>query len=222
MIPHESKLPASTLLARLRRNYTGRGLAESDAPDDPMALFSTWLYEAVDAELVEPNAMILATCGPDGRPSARTVLLKNFDAQGLVFFSNYASRKGRELDSNPQASLLFLWKELERQIRVDGTVRKLSATDSDLYFESRPYEARIGALASPQSAPIPSRAVIEEAFARLMAEHQGKPIARPAHWGGYRLKPDSIEFWQGRPNRLHDRLLFSRAGAGWTRQRLAP
>lgn len=222
MIPHDQAAPASALLARLRREYTQRGLLETETPDAPWPLFTRWLYEAVDAQLPEPNALILATACADGRPGIRTVLLKNFDEQGLVFFTNYQSRKGRELEANPRASALLLWKELERQIRVDGTVKKVTPAESDLYFQSRPFDARIGALASPQSEPIASRAVLEEAFTRLRAQYEGRDVPRPPHWGGFRLHAESIECWQGRPNRLHDRLLYTRNGPAWTRQRLAP
>lgn len=222
MIPHEEQIPTSALLARLRREYTSRGLSESDAPDEPFALFTRWIFEAVDAQLMEPNAMIVATAGADGHPGIRTVLLKNFDERGLVFFTNYHSRKGRELDKNPQASALMLWKELERQVRIDGPVSKVSPEESDIYFRSRPFDARIGALASPQSEPISDRSRIEKAFEQLRHQYKGAEVPRPEHWGGYRLRVDSIEFWQGRPNRLHDRLLYTRAGDHWTRQRLAP
>lgn len=222
MIPHEQQIPASAVLARLRREYTRHGLDETDAGNDPWALFARWIFEAMDAQLVEPNAMMLATAGADGRPGVRTVLLKNYDERGLVFFTNYKSRKGRELEANPQASALLFWKELERQIRVDGPVQKIAGAESDLYFQSRPFEARIGALASPQSEPVPHRNALEETFSRLRAQHEGRDVPRPAHWGGYRIEAQSMEFWQGRPNRLHDRILFTRSGSSWTRQRLAP
>ncbi|HMP76558.1 MAG TPA: pyridoxamine 5'-phosphate oxidase [Kiritimatiellia bacterium] len=222
MIRHDQAVPTTALFARLRREYTQRGLDEADAPPEPWALFTRWMHEAIEAQIAEPNAMAVATAGADGRPGVRTVLMKQYDANGVVFFTNFQSRKGRELLENPQASALLFWKELERQIRIDGTVKKVTPDESDLYFQSRPFDARIGALASPQSEPVASRDILENAFNRLRAEHDGKDVARPPHWGGFRLSADSIEFWQGRPNRLHDRLLYTRAGPAWTRERLAP
>lgn len=201
MIPHDEQMPASVVLARMRREYTLRGLLETEAPDEPWALFSKWMFEAIDSRIDEPNAMIIATANAHGHPGVRTVLLKNFDERGLVFFTNYRSRKGREMESNPRASALLFWKELERQIRVDGPVTKVSAEESDLYFQSRPFDSRIGAIASPQSEPIKNREQIEEAFAGLHKKYEGATIPRPDHWGGYRIAPEAVEFWQGRPNR---------------------
>lgn len=214
--------PASAVFNRMRREYTLRGLSESSATPDPLAQFTAWLYEAADAQLVEPNAMILATAGEGGRPGVRTVLLKDFDERGFVFFTNYESRKGREIDANPRASALLLWKELERQVRIDGRVERVTEAESETYFRSRPFEARLGAWASPQSRPIPGRASIEQAFANLRTQYEGRDVPRPPYWGGYRLSPDEFEFWQGRPNRLHDRLLYQRTAQGWAIVRLAP
>lgn len=221
MIPHNEQATA-TLLARLRREYTLKGLPDEDAPDEPWSLFSQWLFEAIDAHILEPNALLVATAGRDGQPGIRTVLMKNFDERGVVFFSNYDSRKGRELAENPRASALLFWIALERQIRMDGPVSKTSAEESDLYFRSRPFEARIGAMVSPQSQVIQNRKEIEGAFERLCRQYEHAETVRPAHWGGYRIQPERIEFWQGRPNRLHDRLRYTRQGDCWLRERLAP
>jgi pyridoxamine 5'-phosphate oxidase len=214
--------PATVIFTRLRREYSQNGLLEPAARRDPLEQFTTWLNEAVDAQITEPNAMILATAGADGQPGARTVLLKDYDERGFVFFTNYESRKGHELQANPRASLLFLWKEIERQIRIDGMVEKVSIEESERYFRTRPTDARLGAWASAQSRPVPSRETLEAAFAAARAEYGGRDVPRPAYWGGYRLQPRQYEFWQGRPCRLHDRLLYLRAGDGWTLQRLAP
>ncbi|MCZ7591549.1 MAG: pyridoxamine 5'-phosphate oxidase [Kiritimatiellae bacterium] len=222
MIPHNEQLPAAATLARLRREYTLRGLSEADAPDEPWALFSKWMFEAIDSRMAEPNALIVATADANGHPGVRTVLLKNFDERGLVFFTNYHSRKGRELESNPRASALLFWKELERQIRVDGPVTKVTDEESDLYFQSRPFDSRIGALASPQSEPIKNREQIETAFTELHTKYEGATVPRPSHWGGYRIVAETMEFWQGRLNRLHDRFRYTRQGAIWHRDRLAP
>jgi pyridoxamine 5'-phosphate oxidase len=211
-----------TTLAELRKNYALGSLDESDAERDPIRQFQTWFAEALDAKLPEPNAMTLATVGPGGRPAARIVLIKGADERGFVFFTNYESRKGQELAANPQASLLFHWIELERQVRIEGAVVKTSAEESDTYFQSRPLGSRIGAWASDQSQVIPDRAVLEAREREITAQYGERP-PRPPHWGGYRLVPDTIEFWQGRPSRLHDRLRYTKDNAGgWQIARLAP
>ncbi|MBR8057831.1 pyridoxamine 5'-phosphate oxidase [Burkholderia dolosa] len=213
-----------TTLADLRINYSRASLDEADVAPDPFAQFDRWFNEALAARLPEPNTMTLATVGADGRPSARIVLIKGVDERGFVFFTNYESRKGRELAAHPYAALLFYWIELERQVRIEGRIEKTSAEESDRYFASRPLGSRIGAWASEQSAVIDSRATLE-AREKAVAERFGDDPPRPPHWGGYRVVPDAIEFWQGRPSRLHDRLLYTRdasAPQGWTISRLSP
>lgn len=209
----------------LRREYVRRTLSETDAGLDPLALFRMWFDEALEAELTDANAMTLATVGPDGDPSARTVLLKGFDEDGFVFYTNHVSAKGRDLASRPRAALLFFWAELERQVRITGAVTQVSREESAAYFHSRPRESQLGAWASPQSQVIPGRDLLEAEYRRLEAEHPdpAAPVPLPPHWGGYRVVPERIEFWQGRANRLHDRLLYTRGADGqWTRARLAP
>ncbi len=208
-------------IARIRKDYRQGALDEQHADADPIRQFSRWWDEALRSELPEPNAMTLATADAQGRPSARTVLLKGFDSRGFVFYTNYDSRKGRDLAANPYASLLFFWPELERQVRIEGTIDKVDPAESDAYFASRPLASRIGAWASPQSEPIPGKAWLLARAAEMGVRHGLHP-ARPPHWGGYRLAPSAIEFWQGRPSRLHDRLLYTRSADGWIRQRLAP
>ena len=220
-MPSEKEETARRALADLRREYERTGLTETDAGDDPFALFHQWLDQARAAELTDPNAMILATCTPDGVPSARAVLLKALDARGFTFFTNYDSRKGRELEANPRVALCFLWHQLERQIRVEGTVEVVTAQESDEYFVKRPLGSRLGAWASPQSKVIANREVLETAHAELTAKYGDNP-PRPPNWGGYRVLPTVIEFWQGRPSRLHDRIRFTCTGNGWVRERLAP
>ena len=214
-------------IAELRIEYRRATLDEGDVAPHPLRQFERWFDEAVKAELPEPNAMTLATAGADGRPSARVVLLKGFDDQGFVFFTNYASRKGRELAARSEAALLFFWPELERQVRIEGAVAKVDAALSEAYFASRPRGARLGALASPQSEPVAGRASLEALFNAFESHYSnaGDDIPRPPHWGGYRLAPDLVEFWQGRPSRLHDRIRYRRDplhAGGWIIDRLAP
>jgi pyridoxamine 5'-phosphate oxidase len=208
-------------IAALRRDYMGESLNEADLAADPFTQFQRWFDEALRAELPMPNAMTLATVGADGAPSARIVLLKGIDHSGFVFYTNYMSRKGRELAANPRAALVFHWTDLEREVRIDGSVEKVTAAESDEYFASRPLPSRHAAIASPQSEVVASRDALEARFAAAAADH-GESAPRPAHWGGYRLKPGAVEFWQGRPSRLHDRLLYTLQDGRWTLSRLAP
>jgi pyridoxamine 5'-phosphate oxidase len=209
-------------LADLRRDYTLAGLSEADAGDDPFALFHAWFAAAVSAGLPDPNAFTLATATPDGKPSARVVLLKHLDDRGFTFFTNYQSRKAGELAANPHAAMVFLWDGLERQVRVEGAAEVVTAEESDAYFRVRPVGSRLGAWASPQSRVIPSREHLERLMAEAGEAFAGGDPPRPPHWGGYRVVPAVVEFWQGRPSRLHDRVRFRRSAGGWVKERLAP
>lgn len=208
-------------LASLRQEYMRAGLSESDADRDPMRQFERWFEDALRAKLPLPNAMTLATVSGDGAPAARVVLLKGVERGGFVFYTNYRSRKGREIDERAQACLVFMWSDLERQVRITGRVEKVDAADSDAYFVTRPLGSRLSAWASAQSEKVASRALLEQAMAEAKARYGDSP-PRPPHWGGYRVTPAEIEFWQGRADRLHDRLLYRRAGNHWKIERLAP
>lgn len=208
-------------IAGLRQEYMREGLDDGDVARDPFQQFQAWFDEAVQAQLPMVNAMSLATVAADGQPSARIVLLKGVDERGFVFYTDYESRKGRELAANPKAAVVVYWIELEREVRIEGTVEKTSTGESDEYFSSRPVGSRLAAICSRQSSVIPDRATLTRAYAEIEQGHGAAP-ARPGRWGGYRLKPHAIEFWQGRPNRLHDRLLYRKGAAGWEIVRLAP
>lgn len=209
-------------LADMRQEYSAGGLAEADAGSDPFGLFRRWLDQSIAAGLPDPNAFTLATSTPDGWPSARAVLLKALDERGFTFFTNYDSRKGSELAANPRAAMVFLWQQLERQVRVEGTVEVVTAAESDEYYAVRPLGSRLGAWASPQSAVISGREYLEQQHAELTARYPDGVVPRPPNWGGYRVLPRVIEFWQGRPSRLHDRIRFTFDGSVWVRDRLAP
>ena len=209
-------------LARVRREYRGQALLERRAPSSPLPLLQRWLRDALRRDFVEPNAMTLATVDALGRPRARMVLLKRADERGLTFYSNLRSAKARELAVRPHAALVLWWPELHRQVRVEGRVSLVSAAESDAYFATRPRGAQLGAWASPQSHVVPSRAVLERNLSAARARFEGGDVPRPAHWGGFRLVPRTIEFWQGRPDRMHDRLRYTRSGGRWRRARLAP
>ena len=209
-------------IASLRQEYTRASLSESEVAEQPLEQFARWFEEALKSEVPEPNAMSLSTVGPDGRPSSRIVLLKDVDERGLTWYTNYESRKGGELLANPNAALLFFWQPLERQVRIEGRVSKVSADEADAYFNLRPLKSRLGALASAQSRPIGSREALEERF-REIEQQYGEAPRRPQHWGGYRLIPDYVEFWQGRASRLHDRIAYCLQPDGsWRRERLQP
>ncbi len=212
-------------LADLRRSYENQGLVMADTAADPVEQFTIWFKQAQAAELAEPNAMVVATVDAEGLPSARVVLLKGFDASGFVFFTNYNSAKGHDLAVSGTTSLLFSWLDLHRQVRIVGPVSETSAEESDEYFARRPRGSQLGAWASPQSEVIANRATLDAAWAEAEQRFGAEPIPRPPHWGGYRVAPDTVEFWQGRPNRMHDRIRYQRASdtdGRWSRQRLAP
>jgi len=208
-------------IAELRQEYMRAGLAESEADPDPIRQFERWFEDALRARLALPNAMTLATVSAAGEPAARAVLLKGIERGGFVFHTNYLSRKGRELEARATACLVFLWSELERQVRIEGGVEKVSQRDSDDYFATRPLGARLSAWASEQSAPVSSREILEKSMEQARRRYGERP-PRPPHWGGYRVVPQAIEFWQGRADRLHDRLLYTRDAGGWRIERLAP
>lgn len=208
-------------IADIRKDYRLQELTEADVASDAIEQFTRWWQEAVESQLEEVNAMTLATATKNGVPHARIVLLKDYDKQGFVFYTNYSSHKGQQMQENPHAALLFFWPALERQVRIEGVIEKVTAAESDEYFHSRPAGSRIGAWASPQSTVIPTRGVLEENVQKFTTEFTSG-IPRPPHWGGYRLVPNSIEFWQGRSSRLHDRILFTQTDTGWQINRLAP
>ena len=208
-------------LSEIRNDYSKHRLDISSVDPDPIVQFGTWMAEAIGAELAEPTAMTLATVGSSGRPSARMVLLKGFDENGFVFFTNYESRKGKELEANPHVALVFFWQGLERQVRIEGKAVKVPDAESDEYFASRPLESRASAIVSPQSHVIADRQALELEMARLLAMAE-KDLRRPRNWGGYRVIPEAVEFWQGRPGRLHDRISYCKTENGWKFERLAP
>jgi pyridoxamine 5'-phosphate oxidase len=209
-------------IADIRTDYRQASLTEADVDPDPIIQFGRWFDDALRAEVLEPNAMCLATATPDAYPSARIVLLKEYDQRGFVFFTDYRSRKGQELSDNPHASLCFFWAELERQVRISGAVQRVTRAESDAYFQSRPLPSRIGAWTSTQSAVLTSRDALETALAETAERFSGQDVPLPGHWGGFRVVPTEIEFWQGRPSRLHDRIEFRREAGAWHPRRLSP
>lgn len=206
----------------LRHDFSRERLDEKDVDKHPVTQFSKWFREAVDAKVNEPNAMTVSTVSPAGKPSSRILLLRNFDENGFVFYTNYKSRKGEEIAENPNAALLFFWPELERQVRIEGVLVKQTPEESDLYFNSRPRTSKLGAWTSSQSKVISSRKVLDEEYEKLSAKYPDEHVPRPDYWGGYILKPEAVEFWQGRPSRLHDRILYTLENGSWKIERLAP
>lgn len=209
-------------LYQMRQEYAAGSLNEAEMPQSPLKAFKEWLKYAIDSGLSEPNAMTVATATTDGKPSARVVLLKEVNDNGFVFFTNYLSRKGRELIVNPETAIVFDWHDIERQVRVEGRAEKLSAEESEAYFNERPEDAKIGAWASPQSKIVKDREELEKLQEEIEEQFDNIPIHRPSHWGGYLIKPSVIEFWQGRPSRMHDRIVYYKTEDGWTKHRLAP
>lgn len=210
------------MVQNLRQDYKTAELSEKDVVKNPIEQFEKWFSDAVNAQIYEPNVMTLATADKSGRPNARIVLLKGFDQDGFSFYTNYLSQKGKEIKKNPFACLVFFWAELERQVRVEGKIEKLDKETSEQYFHSRPTGSQIGAIASPQSQVIADRTILENKVEQLTEQYKGKTIPKPAHWGGYIVKPTSIEFWQGRPSRLHDRIKYTFVNGSWKIERLAP
>ena len=210
------------ILHHMRQEYAAGSLNETDMPHNPMEVFNVWLDFAIKSGLSEPNAMMVATATPDGKPSARVVLLKEVNDNGFVFFTNYLSRKGRELVVNPEAAIVFDWHDIERQVRIEGRAEKLTAEESEAYFNERPEDAKIGAWASPQSKIIKDREELEKLEEEIVEQFEDMPVHRPSHWGGYLIRPSVIEFWQGRPSRMHDRIVYYKTEDGWTMHRLAP
>lgn len=206
----------------LRREYATGGLSERDLAPDPVSMFRRWMHDAVTAGLYEPNAFILSTSGEGGVPAARMLLLKGLDERGFVFFTNYSSRKGREIERNPRVSLLFPWHQLERQVRVEGRAERLGEAENDAYFAGRPRAAQLGAWASPQSEVVADRVALDERYREVVARFGDEDVPRPAHWGGYLVPPEAAEFWQGGLGRMHDRLRYRRTAGGWATERLAP
>ncbi|MEO6819558.1 MAG: pyridoxamine 5'-phosphate oxidase [Ginsengibacter sp.] len=215
-------MPSYPDIASIRKTYKLQSLLESDAQPNPIKQFEKWWQQAIDSKIEEPNAMILATTTSDGKPSARTVLLKNFTNEGFVFFSNYQSHKAAQIEENPFVALLFFWKEMERQVRVEGSIHKVSAEESDIYFASRPRESQIGAWSSPQSEEIENREFLQQNVIKYNTQFNSENIPRPEFWGGYIVVPSMIEYWQGRPGRLHDRLQYTSTNNEWIIKRLAP
>ena len=209
-------------LHKMRQEYMSGNLNEELMPQDPMQMFKMWFSEAIETGLTEPNAMTVATASLDGKTSARVVLLKEVNNMGFVFFTNYLSRKGREITVNPEVALVFDWHDMERQVRVEGRAEKLPVEDSDAYFNSRPEDAKIGAWASPQSKIVKNRDELEKLEDEIMEQFEDMEVHRPSHWGGYLIRPSVIEFWQGRPNRMHDRIVYYNTEEGWSMHRLAP
>ena len=209
-------------LHQMRQEYAAGSLNETNMPQNPMEEFNVWLDFAINSGLTEPNAMTVATATPDGKPSARVVLLKEVNDKGFVFFTNYMSRKGRELIVNPEVAIVFDWHDIERQVRVEGRAEKLSIEESEAYFNERPEDAKIGAWASPQSKIVKDRDELEKHLEEIEEQFEDMPVHRPSHWGGYLIRPSVIEFWQGRPSRMHDRIVYYKTEDGWTMHRLAP